>query len=85
MTNSEKKKKNDVKNSEELMVESSAYLHTSEWVGALVRYLFFLGYRDFNYYYRPSGRQYRLNVFVGWLAKLVLFIGFVLVMLYAIY
>lgn len=68
-------------NTGELMNEATAHVHTSEWLGAIIRYLFFLGYRDFKYYYNSTKRQYRLNVFVGWLFKLILFIGFFIFMM----
>ena len=45
-------------------------LYTSEWLGAIIRYLFFLGKKNFNELHKPN--QLKKNVIIGWLLKVIL-------------
>jgi len=59
----------------------SGELHTSEWLGAIIRYLFFLGRKKFDSFY--TEKQLLLNALIGWLFKLILlFGGIYLILLY---
>ncbi|OUR99400.1 hypothetical protein A9Q86_12590 [Flavobacteriales bacterium 33_180_T64] len=46
---------------------------TSEWMGAIVRYFFFLGTKKFDTLYKEN--QIWKNALVGWLFKVILLLG----------
>ncbi len=51
-------------------------LNSSEWFGAVIRYLWYLGRRRFSTLYTPD--QIRVNALVGWLFKVFLVVAVVL-------
>lgn len=59
--------------------EADGELHTSEWLGAIIRYFWNLGRREFNDFYRP--KELKKNVLVGWIFKIIL----VLILIYLAY
>lgn len=59
--------------------EADSELHSSEWFGAIIRYFFQLGKREFDSFYNP--KELKKNAIIGWLFKvigvmLLLFIGY---------
>lgn len=48
-------------------------LHSSEWYGAILRYLSSYGKKEFNSIYTEE--ESRKNILIGWQAKVVLLIG----------
>lgn len=55
--------------------------NSSEWLGALVSYFYYLGRRSFNTFYKP--KRAKKNIRIGWLIKLtflliVLFCGYLM-------
>ncbi len=45
-------------------------LNSSEWFGAIIRYLWHLGKKDFNSFYNP--KQLKKNALVGYIFKIIM-------------
>ena len=67
--------KTDDKEGMEWQNEADAELNSSEWFGAIIRYLFHLGKKKFNTFYNE--RELKKNALVGYAFKIVLLIGLV--------
>ena len=67
-----------------LMTGGDQALFSSEWFGAIIRYVFFLGTKNFSHFYSSRSNQFWKNVLVGWLFKLV-FLATVIAMLIITY
>lgn len=52
-------------------------LNTSEWFGAIIRYFWCFGRKKFNVFYNQE--QLKKNVLVGYIFKILLLIGLVVV------
>ncbi len=55
------------------MTEADNELNSSEWFGAILRYFWYLGKRDFNSFYNP--KELRKNVLIGYLVKIIVIIA----------
>ena len=56
---------------------ADAELNSSEWFGAIIRYLWHFGRREFNSFYNQ--KELKKNALIGYLFKIVLLIGLVAV------
>ncbi len=52
--------------------EADGQLHTSEWFGAILRYLWHLRRRKFDSFYNP--KELKKNILIGWLFKVIVVI-----------
>lgn len=53
--------------------EADMQLAGSEWIGAIIRYYFYLGKKDFNTFY--CKKDVLKNAFIGWIFKMIILIG----------
>lgn len=60
--------------------DGAGELHTSEWFGAIIRYLYHLGKRPFNTLYTED--QLQKNSIIGWIFKMVMVITGIILLLY---
>ncbi|SEC86933.1 hypothetical protein SAMN04489761_3821 [Tenacibaculum sp. MAR_2009_124] len=74
------KKEKENENEKEEHVHMSNELATSEWFGAIVRYLLGFCREEFSYYYNK--RNIKRNVVVGYIVKLVLLVILIGVFVY---
>ncbi len=68
------------KEEKEKVVLMNGELATSEWFGAIVRYLFGLCKKDFSFYYNE--KELRKNAIVGYVLKLMMLLIFIAVAFY---
>lgn len=62
---------------------ADAELNTSEWFGAIIRYLLKFGRKKFNTFYNEN--ELKKNAFVGYIFKILLLIALIaLIYLYAV-
>ncbi|WP_394747061.1 hypothetical protein [Spongiimicrobium salis] len=50
--------------------EANTEFHSSEWIGAIIRYFFYFGRRKFKIIYQP--KELKKNVALGWSLKVAL-------------
>ncbi|CAM1372401.1 hypothetical protein [Tenacibaculum xiamenense] len=67
---------------EEKIVSMNGELATSEWFGAIIRYLFGFGKKGFSHYYNE--KNLRKNTVVGYVFKLIMLVFFIVVAFYFI-
>ena len=77
--NNKRKTRRD-QNLEYLEASQNVSINAAEWLGALVRYAWYLGKRPFNSIYGPNDLW--LNVRIGSLLQIVLFIGVIALAVY---
>ncbi len=72
MENRSKEKKNKLREGLTWQTEADSELHSSEWFGAIIRYFWHLGRREFNTFYNP--KELKKNTIIGWICKMIMLI-----------